>query len=157
MCIIDNEPVYILKKVQLLASDLYFHFSSTKPELFNFFDIREAPIFSDNVIPTILNHLKIIPLSTPSETNSRQKQVIEELQKDLRTGRPTTRERSYVFRAAAVDACEVIVQRARGMSDGKAFIRAMTAGQLDAYLWQIAKQGETRDITRFCDANTVYF
>jgi hypothetical protein len=157
MCIIDNEPVYILKKVQILASDLSLRFSSSKLELFNFYNIDESPIFSDNVIPTILNHLGIIPFSMPSDANSRQKQIIEELQEDLRTGRPTTKERSYIFRAAAVDACEVIVQRAREMSDGKPFMKNMTAGQLDAYLWQAAKQGETRDVTRFCDANTVYF
>jgi hypothetical protein len=157
MCIIHNSPVYILKKVQLLASDLSLRFSSARPELFNFYDIGESTIFSDNVIPTILNHLKIIRLSVPSDANSRQKQIIEELQDDLRTGRPTTRERSYIFRAAAVDACEVIVQRGKEMSDGNPFVRSMTARQLDAYLWQVAKQGETRNVTRFCDASTVYF
>jgi hypothetical protein len=157
MCIIDNEPVYILKKVQLLASDLALRFSSSKPELFNFYDIGESSIFSDNVIPTILNHLNIIPLSIPSDVNRRQNQIIEELREDLRTGRPTIRERSYIFRAAALDACEVIVQRAKEMSDGKPFVKNVTARQLDAYLWRAAKQGETRDGTRFCDANTVYF
>jgi hypothetical protein len=154
MFIIDNEPVYILKKVQILAFDLSRRFASPNPELFNFYNIGESPIFSDNVIPTILN---IIPLSIPSDANSREKQIIEELQEDLRTGRPTTRERSFIFRAAAVDACEVIVQRAKEMSDGKPFMKNMIAEQLDAYLWRAAKQGETRDVTRFCDANTVYF
>src|SRR5271154_4532921 len=113
MCIIDDEPVYVLKKVQLLAFDLSRRFSSSKPDLFSFYDIDESPIFSDNVIPMVLHHLEIIPLSIPSDANARAKQITEELREDLRTGKPTTKERSYILRAAAVDACEVIVQRAR--------------------------------------------
>lgn len=157
MCLVDDEPVYILKKVQLLAFDLFLHFASSKPELFDFYDIAESPILSDNVIPTILNHLKVIPLSVTRDLTNRQTRIIEELQEDLRTGRATTRERSYIFRAAAVDACEIIVLRAREMSEAKAFIKKMTAVQLDAYLWQIAKQEVLRNVTRFSDPNTIYF
>ena len=68
-----------------------------------------------------------------------------------------TTERSYIFRAAAVDACEIIVEIAREMPNAKEFIRNMTPGQIDAYLWQIAKQGSMRDVTKFCDLNTIYF
>jgi len=157
MCVVNGEPVYILKKVQLLAFGLSCRFSSVKPDLFDFFDISELPIFSDNVIPTVLNYLSIIPLSTTAKITDQQKHNIEELQEDLRTGRATTRERSYVFRAAAVDACEIIVQRGRGLSVAKPFIRNMTAVQLDAYLWQMAKQGQRREVIRFSDPHTIYF
>jgi hypothetical protein len=157
MAIVDGEPVYLFKKVQLLAMDLHSRFSKSNPELFHFCDIEEIPIFSDNVIPTVLNHLKIIPLSVTKDSTPRQIGILEGLQEDLRTGRETTTERSYIFRAAAVDACEIIVQIAREMPKAKDFIRNMTAEQIDAYLWKIAKQGSTRDVIRFCDPNTIYF
>src|SRR2546430_17417869 len=103
MAMVDGEPVYLFKKVQMLAMDLHSRFSKSNPELFHFHDIDEMPIFSDNVIPIALYHLKIIPLSVTNELNPRQIDIIEGLQEDLRTGRETTTERSYIFRAAAVD------------------------------------------------------
>lgn len=155
--LVDGEPVYLLKKVQLLATNLHFRFSKSNPELFHFFDVGEIPICSDNVVATVLNHLKIISLSVTKDSTPRQIGIIEGLQEDLQTGRETTTERSYIFRAAAVDVCEIILQIAQEMPNAKDFIRNMTAQQLDAYLWHIAKQGSTRDVIRFCDPNTVYF
>ena len=157
MAQIDTEIVYIFKKIQLLSMDLYSRFSKSNPELFNFYDISDLPIFSDNVIPTILHHLDIISLSIKPDTTARQKEILQGLEEDLKTGRETTMERSYIFRAAAVDACEEIVRIARGMSDVNSFISNMTAEQIDAYLWQVAKKGNMRNIIRFCDPNTIYF
>jgi hypothetical protein len=157
MALIDGEPVYLFKKVQLLTLDLHTRFSKSHPELFFFHDINELPIFSDNVIPTMLNHLDIIPLTIPEDATPRQRDIIEGLLEDLKTGRETTLERSYIFRAAAVDACEEVAQIAHEKSDGPTFLKEITAVQLDAYLWQIAKNGDTRDTVRFCDPNTVYF
>jgi hypothetical protein len=157
MALIDDEPVYLFKKVQLLCMDLYKRFSLKNPELFNFFDIGECPIFSDNVIPTILHHLNIIPLSVPDDATARQRAIIEGLKEDLRTGRETSLQRSFCFRAAAVDVCEIIVRNARGFEGGREWVREMTAEQVDAYLWQIAKEDGMRDVIRFCDTNTVFF
>jgi hypothetical protein len=157
MALINDEPVYIFKKVQSLTMDLYKRFSSSQPELFAFYDIRDLTIFADNVIPTILHYLDIIPLAIPEDATSRQRELITELKEDLRTGRETTMERSYILRAVAVDACEIIVRTARGMEGGSGFVKEMTAEQLDAYLWQISKVGDMREIIRFCDLNTVFF
>ena len=157
MAIVDEKPVYLFKKIQLLTSDLHLRFSKSNPELFHFYDFNELPIFSDNVIPTILNHLKIIPLSVAVDSTLRQRNLIEELLEDLRTGRETTMERSYIFRAAAVDACEIIVREAKEFPNANTFVRNMTAAQLDAYLWQVAKLGSAREVTRFSDPNTIYF
>lgn len=157
MAIVDGEPVYLFKKVQLLTLDLHLRFTKSNPELFQFYDFNELSIFSDNVIPTILNHLKIIPLSITENATPRQVDIVQGLQEDLRTGRETPMDRSYIFRAAAVDACEMIVQTAKAFPNAKGFIRNMTAEQVDAYLWQMAKHGSKRDVTRFCDANTIFF
>jgi hypothetical protein len=157
MAMIEGEPVYVFKKIQVLTLNLHTRFSSSYPELFCFHDIDELPIFSDNVIPTILNHFKILPLSISADAMSRQIDIIKGLQEDLRTGRETTMERSYIFRAAAVDACEIIVKTATELPTLSPSINNMTAHQLDAYLWRLAKQGSNRDIIRFSDPNTIYF
>jgi len=157
MAIIDGEPVYVFKKVQLLALDLHTRFSSSQPDLFYFHDIDQLTIFADNVIPTMLHRLYIIPLAVPEDATQQQSNLIRDLKEDLQTGRETKYERSFILRAAAADACETIVQMARERSDAPAFIKKMTAAEIDAYLWQIAKKGEMRDVVRFCDPNTVFF
>ena len=158
MALVDGKSVYLFKKIQLLVLDLHTRFSTSRPDLFSFHDIDKLSIFADNVIPTMLHHLNILPLTIrSSDTTSRQATILKELQEDLRTGRETTAERSFIFRAAAIDACEIIVQIAKDMSDMPRFVKNMTAPELDAYLWQIAKKGETRDVVRFCDPNTVFF
>lgn len=154
---LDGEGVYLFKKIQLLVLDLHTRFSTSKPDLFSFHDIDQLTVFADNVIPTMLHHLSIIPLSISKEATPQQTNLIQELREDLRTGRETKYERSYVFRAAAVDACEMIVRMARELPDAPSFVKNMTPPELDAYLWQIAKKGETRDVIRFCDVNTVFF
>jgi len=157
MAVVDGEPVYLFKKIQLLTQDLYERFSKSKPDTFNFYDIDKLTIFSDNVIPTILHHLNIIRFDIPDDGTPRQIGIIKGLQEDLRTGRETTEERSYVFRAAAVDACEIIVATAKSVPHAPQFLKIMTAEQIDAYLWQLLKKGEFRDIIRFSDPNTVFF
>src|SRR5271155_2352712 len=157
MAVVDGESVYLFKKIQLLTQDLYERFSKSQPELFNFYDIDQLTIFSDNVIPTVLHHLSIIRLDIPDDGTPRQIGIIKGLQEDLRTGRETTEERSYVFRAAAVDACEIIVATAKSVPHAPQFLKNMTAEQIDAYLWQLPKKGELRDIIRLSDPNTVFF
>jgi len=157
MSLVDGQPVYLFKKIQLLTQDMYERFSTSHPEMFKFYDIDEVTIFSDNVIPTILHHLNIIRLDVPEDRTPRQIGIIKGLQEDLQTGRETTEERSYVFRAAAVDACEIIIQIARNSSNAPPFVKAMTAEKIDAYLWQLAKKGALRDIVRFSDPNTIFF
>ena len=157
VAMVDGEPVYLFKKIQLLALHLHTRFSVSNPELFRFQDIEQLSIFADNVIPMILHHLGIISLSTTDESSPCQLDIISGLQEDLKTGRETTAERSVIFRAAALDACEQIVEEARQFHNPSAFLANLTAEQLDAYLWRLAKKGSFRDITRFCDKETIFF
>ena len=153
MAIINSKPIYLFKKIQLLVLTLHNRFHTTYPELFSFHDISSLSIFADNVIPTLLHHLKILPLTLDNCT-PRQRPIISGLKEDLRTGRETTFERSFIFRAAAVDACEEIVRVARGM---EGWIRGISAVEVDAYLWKVGKVGKLRDVVRFSDPNTVFF
>jgi len=69
----DNKPkqqnvqyeCHILKKAQLVVSNLYYRFFEREPQLFAFTDWGSAPltIFADNVIPTVLCSMGIISLS----------------------------------------------------------------------------------------------
>ena len=53
-------------------------------------------------------------------------------------------EQIYIFRAAAADTSEIIVQCARKLPGARPFIRNMRVVQLDSYLWQMEKPGQTR-------------
>jgi Potential Queuosine, Q, salvage protein family len=147
----------LFKKAQLLALQLHTRFSASNPELFRFQDIEQLPIFVDNVIPTILHHLGIIPLVLTEELSQHQREIISGLQEDLKMGRETTAERSAILRASALDACEQIVEEAKRFPDASTFLANLTTEQLDAYLWRLAKKGSFRDITRFCDKHTIFF
>lgn len=139
------------------------------------------PIFADNVIPSLLVHLGVLDLSTstPSlglaglfpgaggetllgeaptsadERTARERDVPEE-------GPVLTTEQAYVLRAAAIDTCERIVQVARGLDVGGreelAWMRDVTAPEVDAWLWAVAKdRPDYRKLTRFVLRDTPYF
>jgi hypothetical protein len=115
-------------------------FKDQDPARFNFSDIQELTIFSDNVIPTMLQHLKVI-------------QIPDSLQHKIGAGRELTTEEAYLARAAAVVACERIVQKAHSQET----FPHMTEGELDVYLWRLGKEGEYRKIVRLQLQDTVMF
>jgi len=133
--------VYIFKKAQLLAANLYRHFhSNAQITNFDFSDISELNVCSDNVIPTILNHFNIIDL-TPS-----LKQYFDD-------GKETTDIQDATrIRAAVVDACEIIVSRAKEL--GRNEINLM---DLNEYIWRIGKEENYRKLERPVFRNTVFF
>jgi len=146
------------------------------------------PIFVDNVIPSLLVHLGVVDLSTstpslglaglfpdtgspekletllaeaaaPAENakaaRDRPKEVPEE-------GPELTTEQAYVLRAAAVDACERIVQLAKGLDVGGradlGWMGELRAPEVDAWLWAVAKdRPDYRRLTRFVLRDTPYF
>jgi Potential Queuosine, Q, salvage protein family len=115
-------------------------FKDQDPDRFNFADIKELTIFSDNVIPTMLEHLKVISLP-------------DSLQQKIEAGQELTTEEAYLTRAAAVVACERIVQKAHSQGT----IPHMTEGELDVYLWRLGKEGDYRKIVRLQLQDTVMF
>ena len=73
-----------------------------------------------------------------------------------------TVEQAYVLRAAAIDACELIVARARtldvGGEVGLEWVREITLPELDAWIWAVAKdRPDYRKLERFALRNTAYF
>ncbi|KAI8967336.1 hypothetical protein BDF20DRAFT_900516 [Mycotypha africana] len=139
----NESPVYLFKKAQIIVYHLWFTFKEQVPDLFDFKDIDELTVFSDNVIPTMLIHLGVI-------TN-----VPEAWQDDIDKNKDLSVKAATTLRAAAVVACEEIVRKARsGLGPVN---ETMTTGGLDVYLWQLGKVGDFRKIHRFQLRDTVMF
>ncbi|KAI4521919.1 hypothetical protein K525DRAFT_256037 [Schizophyllum commune Loenen D] len=172
---LDGEPVYCFKKALFLIHSVVVRFGSLDPPPFPVPDTSNLPIFSDNVIPSMLVHLGIIDLSTSALQhlfpNARSKETITALlaapseSKPQPTTEPpegpsVTAREGYILRAAAIDACEVTVKIARKLQVPKdlAWINQLTLPDLDAWLWAGAKDRvDYRRLPRFMERNTVFF
>lgn len=132
--------LYLYKKAQILTYHVWMFFKDQDPARFNFTDIGDLTIFSDNVIPTMLEHFKVIRLP-------------EQLQKRITDGQELSTQEAYLVRAAAVVACERIVQKAHNQGT----FPSMTEGGLDVYLWRLGKEGDYRKIVRLQFQDTVMF
>jgi len=90
--------VYLLKKAQLMVAEVYLRFHDEDPR-FNYSDISSLTVFSDNVLPAVLRAKGILRYS-------------DELAKKVDEGSLIkNREEEASIRAAAVEACERIVQK----------------------------------------------
>ena len=139
------------------------------------------PVFTDNVLPSILIHFGVIHLSTAAPAlaalfpgagadddstlfaaapvvpgGSAVKKPVPVVE-----GPTLTPAQSYVLRAAAVEACERIVAHARAMSAagrGAAWLRDISLPDLDNWLWAVAKdRADYRALPRFALRNTLFF
>ncbi|CAI2168159.1 5552_t:CDS:2 [Funneliformis geosporum] len=137
---VDGEPVYIFKKAQLLAANLYRHFhSNAQTNNFDFSDISDLTVCADNVISTILYHFNIINL-TPLLKQYFDGEEIINIQDATR------------LRAAVLDACEIIVSRAK--ESGRNEISLM---DLNEYIWRIGKDENFRKLERPIFRDTMFF
>ncbi|CAB4490343.1 unnamed protein product [Rhizophagus irregularis] len=139
---VDGEPVYIFKKAQLLAANLYRHFHSnvnSQTTNFDFSDISDLTLCADNIIPTMLNHFNVINLTSSLKKYFDDGKEITNIQDASR------------LRAAAVDACEIIVSRAKEL--GRNEINLM---DLNEYIWRLGKEENYRKLERFAFRNTLF-
>jgi len=172
MAIVDGQAVYIFKKALLMIHLVNLRFSSS-PRDFIVPDTSQLPVFSDNVVPSILVHLGIIDLSSatlgldkafpdvdadallqpvgPAETT---KGVPKE-------GPVLTLEQSYALRAAAIHACEIVVGTARNLviaDQSSLWVNSISLPELDGWLWAGAKdRADYRRLGRFSLRNTEFF
>ncbi|KAG0173758.1 hypothetical protein DFQ28_011251 [Apophysomyces sp. BC1034] len=140
---IDGADVYLFKKAQIMTYHLWMFFKDQLPDHFNFSDINELTIFSDNVIPTLLEHMGVIEI--PKEWK-------DDMEADIDLGET----RATILRAAAVIACEDIVRHTRSLQP-LGPVKNMSEGDLDVYLWRLGKVGEYRSVPRFQLRDTVMF
>ena len=137
-------------------------------------DTSQLPVFSDNVIPSILVHLGIIGLSSATlgldklfldidaDALLQPAALVEETTKTVpKEGPVLTSEQSYALRTAAIYACEVIVSTARGLTIADqhlSWVNSITLPELDGWLWAGAKDRvDYRRLGRFSLTNTEFF
>jgi hypothetical protein len=178
----DDAAVYIFKKALFLLHGIALRFSSRADAKDTSSggsiptpDTSSLPVFSDNVLPSILVHLGIIDLSQcTSPRLARQFKPADNLdallqpppalsagvtkmQKMPRDGPALTEAEAYILRAAAIEACEEIVEEAHKATDC-GWSRTLRLPELDGWLWAGAKdRPDYRELGRFVLRDTAYF
>lgn len=167
MAMIDDQPVYCFKKALFLLHAIAIRFGSLSPVPFTIPSTSQLPVFSDNVLPSMLIHFGVIdlsssPLSHLFSGSVTPKTLLSDSNTDTMTtiGTPSegpvlTEREAFILRAAAIDACELIVEysRNREFAWGKLDLPA-----LDMWIWAVAKdRADYRKLPRFSLKNTVFF
>ncbi|KAF5389365.1 hypothetical protein D9757_004379 [Collybiopsis confluens] len=173
-CVIDGRPVYLFKKALFLAHAITIRFGSLTSPPFPIPDTSQLPVFSDNVLPSLLVHLGVIELSSSSlfqsifaEAGFEQKVIAllaeptSETYVDKATlpteGPCLTTDKACILRAAAVDACEMIIEHAHE-TDEPEWLKDIRLPELDMWLWSVAKdRADYRKLERFVLRDTVFF
>lgn len=157
-------------------------FGSDLPPPFPIPNTSRIPVFTDNVLPSMLIHLGVIDLSSapllssifPAANSPEKWHALlaeappkSDADKDaniiLTEGPVLTAKQSYILRAAAIDACELIVDTARSLdketlAPDVEWIQDITLPQLDMWLWGVAKdRPDYRKLERFVLRDTVFF
>ena len=162
-------------------------FSKTTPPAVPIPDTANLPIFSDNVIPSLLVHLGVLDLSdsdpalglAPLFPSARDPAVLEPLLAaappppapavaSIKPKKPPPKEgplltvaQAFVLRAAAIDACELLVEYGKTLDEAQgelAWLKELTPPEVDAWLWAVAKdRPDYRQLERFALRNTAYF
>lgn len=87
-------------------------------------------------ILTVAENLNYDPTKESDETGAAAGD--KERDADLAEGPEVTEEEAYVLRAAAIDACQMIVD---AVSDQGTHQLTLPLPELDAWLWSVAKEG----------------
>jgi hypothetical protein len=150
-------------------------------------DTSVIPVFSDNVLPSMLIHLGVLDVSHSAYTAHRAAfanldvagnlaYTLTDVQggavgqgpggslklPDVEEGPVLNEEEAYALRAAAVDACELLVETAKNLNVGNdleenKWVKNLTLPELDGWLWAVAKKGRLRSLARFAQPGTVMY
>jgi hypothetical protein len=196
--------VYVFKKALFLLHALVLRFTPSDPAtasvgekpVIPLPDTSAIPVFSDNVLPSMLVHLGVLDVSQSTYTAHRSAfakkadvdaeegnlaytlRTVVQVQgargqgsssggsltlADLEEGPVLNEEEAYALRAAAVDACELLVETAKDLDLGDHHLEAdkwvknLTLPELDGWLWAVAKEGRFRSLARFAQPGTVMY
>ncbi|KAG6891755.1 hypothetical protein C0992_006176 [Termitomyces sp. T32_za158] len=172
MADVDGHPLFLIHAIAI-------RFSSISPPPFPLPKTTQTPVFTDNVLPSMLIHLGVLDLSASPELASLfpgagSAEKLEPLLKSYsgsespikvvsQEGPIVTTNQAYVLRAAAIDACELIVETAHSLAtvsdDGSlSWLKELTLPELDMWIWAIAKdRPDYRQLGRFAMKGTVFF
>ncbi|KAA1474327.1 hypothetical protein DENSPDRAFT_824155 [Dentipellis sp. KUC8613] len=187
MSIVDGRPIYCFKKALFLINGVVVRFGSKVPSPFPIPVTSHLPVFSDNVLPSILVHLGVIDLSTASPPlaalfpDAGSEDSLKSLlapapqvsaddpkggkKKEIPIEGPVlTEEQAYILRAASIDACELIVEYAQSMKlaeladQNLQWIKEINLPDLDTWIWAVAKdRPDYRRLQRFVLKKSLWF
>lgn len=157
-------------------------FGSVVPSPFPIPDTSQLPVFTDNVLPSLLIHLGVIDISSASHelkfkfSDAGSPDILSSLLAETSPntnadkhsnsipseGPILTVEQSYILRAAAIDACDQIVNVARSpgtkLAENLEWMRDITLPQLDWWIRSVAQDRQDyRQLERFVLKETVFF
>ena len=170
--------VYCFKKALFVIYGVAIRFGSKTSPPFPVPDASSLPVCTDNVLPSMLVHLGVLDLAAcdpalkgafegagspkaleallapaPDPVEGAAEPAAKIVPKE---GPVLTTEQAYILRAAAIDACELIVQTARSMNveelrkDGLEWIKDIILPDVDTWLWAVAKdRPDYRRLDRF--------
>ncbi|KAI0780006.1 hypothetical protein C8Q74DRAFT_1415659 [Fomes fomentarius] len=190
MALVYDQPVYCFKKALLTLHAIALRFGPGSKGGSSGTPIpvprtSHLPVFSDNVIPSLLIHLGVIDLSTADAAlglpelfpeardperlekllaaAEREEPVVAKISGVPKEGPVLNVEQAFVLRAAAIDACELLVEAAKTLDVSAAqgdlgWLKDVTLPELDAWIWAVAKdRPDYRKLERFALRNTAYF
>ena len=142
-----DHDVFIYKKVQILCCDLFMCLAN-KDSKYNFPNILQLTVFSDNVLPCVLEKFKILQYSEALNRRIQDNKQIkqgDEMEIELRT--------------VAIVACEEILHRWNDAEKNKREDKDkfnMNVLTLDYYLWRKGKDEGWRDRPRHYTRSIFY-
>lgn len=175
--------IYCFKKALFLIHAISIRFGSLSPLPFPIPDTSSIPVFSDNVLPSLLIHLGVIRLPSDSQlshlfpeagceevlphllgTPEPTEEAVRQPKAEPKEGPRVTAKQSYILRAAAIDACQLIVDTAHSLDTASleeknlTWLSKLTLPDLDLWIWSAAKdRADYRALVRFADQDTCYF
>ncbi|KAJ7350260.1 hypothetical protein DFH08DRAFT_860878 [Mycena albidolilacea] len=175
MAVVEGQKIFCFKKALFLIHAVSVRFGSADPALFPVPSTSHLPVFSDNVLPSLLIHLGVIDISgSPNlSTLFPHAGAPEQLAPLLATatvgtgdaktlpkdGPVLSTNQAYILRAAAVDACELITEIAHKLDEPSLdWLREIQLPSLDMWIWAVAKdRSDYRQLERFVLRETVFF
>ncbi|KAJ7128877.1 hypothetical protein C8R43DRAFT_1026212 [Mycena crocata] len=175
MAVVDGQRIFCFKKAMFLIHAISIRFGSADPSPFPVPSTSHMPVFSDNVLPSLLVHLGVIDISRSPDLASVFPHAgsPEKLAGLLATAAPGTGDakplpkdgpvlsanQAYILRAAAIDACELITQVAHTLEEPLLeWLHDIQLPALDMWIWAVAKdRADYRQLERFVLQNTVFF
>lgn len=180
--------MYIFKKTLFLLHALVLRFTPSDPAgakpVIPLPDTSAIPVFSDNVLPSMLVHLGVLDVSQSAYAAHRSAFAKLDVEGNLaytptvvqggavgqgshklpevEEGPVFNEEEAYALRAAAVDACELLVKTAKKLHleshpEENKWMENLTLPGLDGWLWAVAKEGRLRSLSRFAQPGTAMY
>jgi hypothetical protein len=171
--------IYCFKKALFLIHAIAVRFGSMAPPPFPIPATTQIPVFTDNVLPSLLIHLGVITLTEPLSAlfpGAGSKEQLTPLlgappppsdepstvdkKKVVKDGPTLSHDQAYILRAAAIDACEIMAMEAKQLQapEGCEWINKATLPDLDMWIWAVAKDRlDYRQLERFVLRDTVFF